>query len=158
MRGTGSRRSGYPGLAEPQHGCAACIGGQAGTSLRLKRVPCDCRMLSGAVSQFSSNLTGSSACALKRQNSAPARPPPVSEGGYSPMNSIGLTVCGPSGPLIRTCSHSPRNRPAQVIQILKTGFSGLRLYCIRQVRYALVDTQTRLGATHIRPHPARSHE
>ena len=56
------------------------------------------------------------------------------------------------------CSDSPRNLPAQVIQILKAGFPGLRVYRIREVRYALLDAQTRLGAAHIRPHPAWRHE
>src|SRR5450631_3357090 len=43
------------------------------------------------------------------------------------------------------CSHSPWNLPAQVIQILKTRCSGLRVHRIRKVWYALFDAQTRLG-------------
>jgi hypothetical protein len=44
------------------------------------------------------------------------------------------------------CSHSPRNLPAQVIQILKTRCSSLRVHRIRKVWYAFFDAQTRLGA------------
>src|SRR5208337_4262781 len=49
------------------------------------------------------------------------------------------------------CSYSPRNLPAEVIQILKARFSGLRVHRIREIRYALLDAQTRLWATEIGP-------
>ncbi len=56
------------------------------------------------------------------------------------------------------CSHSPRNLPAQVIQILKTRCSGLSVHRIREVGYAFLDAQTRLGSSQFRSHPARRHE
>jgi hypothetical protein len=42
-------------------------------------------------------------------------------------------------------SHSPRHLASQVVQILKTRFSSLRVHRIRKVWYALFDAQTRLG-------------
>jgi hypothetical protein len=56
------------------------------------------------------------------------------------------------------CSYSPRNLPAQVIQILKTGFSSLRVHRISEVGYAFLDAETRLGPSQFRSHPARRHE
>jgi hypothetical protein len=56
------------------------------------------------------------------------------------------------------CSYSPRNLPAQVIQILKTRFSRLRVHRIREVGYAFLDAQTGLGSSQFRSHPARRHE
>ncbi len=58
----------------------------------------------------------------------------------------------------RACSHSPRNLPAQVIQILKTRCSSLRIHGIREVWYALLDAQPALRAAQVRSHPARRHE
>src|SRR5258708_7471928 len=43
-------------------------------------------------------------------------------------------------------NNSPRNLPALVIQMLKTRFSRLRVHRIREVGYAFLDAQTRLGA------------
>jgi hypothetical protein len=53
---------------------------------------------------------------------------------------------------------SPRNLPTQVIQILKTRFSSLRVHRIREVGYAFLDAETRLGPSQFRSHPARRHE
>ncbi len=55
-------------------------------------------------------------------------------------------------------SQSPRYCAAEVIEISQTGFSGLRVHGVGEIRYALPDAQTTLGAAHIRSHSARRHE
>jgi hypothetical protein len=52
----------------------------------------------------------------------------------------------------------PCNRPAEVIEILKTGLARLHLDRVDQVGNAVLDTEPRLRTAQIGAHPARGKE
>ena len=53
---------------------------------------------------------------------------------------------------------SPCNRPAQVIQVLQSTLTLLRVDDIDQIRDTFVDAQACIGAAQVGPYPARRHK